>query len=120
VVEKFRAGSFEDATDEVQKAWLFCMMELMPCINADVAKKGGLPLSQHLLLECGAPGADAFPMTTRSDEALIYWFFHAYFEKEWNGAVARDLGKRKILSNLPWGLQPKGPKHREASISQGL
>jgi hypothetical protein len=99
----------------------FCMMELIPCINADVAKKGGLPLSQHLLLECAAPGADDFPMTTRSDEALIYWFFHAYFEKEWNKAVARDLAKRKNPDQFTrGGLQPKGPKHREARISQGL
>jgi hypothetical protein len=103
-------GNVAGTTDEVQKAWLFCMMELMPCINADVAKKGGLPLSQHLLLECGAPCADAFPMTTSSDEDLIYWFFHAYFEKEWKGAVARDLGKRKNPDQFTRGPTTKRAK----------
>jgi hypothetical protein len=36
------------------------------------------------------------------------------------GRLQETWEKEKILSSLPWGLQPKGPKHREASISQGL
>jgi hypothetical protein len=96
------------------------MMELMLCINADVAKKGGLPLSQHLLSECAAPGVDAFPMTTRSDEALIYWFFLLILKRSGTGRLQETWQKEKILISSPGGLQQKGPKHREASISQGL
>jgi hypothetical protein len=49
-------------------------------------------------------------MTTRSDEALIYWFFHAYFEKEWKGAVARNLGKRKNPEQFAMGPTAKRAK----------
>jgi hypothetical protein len=50
----------EKLTDANRRCLKGFIIEHMSCINADVAKKGGLPLSQHLLLECAAPGADSF------------------------------------------------------------
>jgi hypothetical protein len=36
---------------------------------------------------------DDLELTTRSDEAIIYWFFEAYFENDWKHNITTDLAK---------------------------
>jgi hypothetical protein len=44
----------------------------------------------HLLSEFVASG-DILMLTTRSDEAIIYWFFEEYLESDWLKAIMEDL-----------------------------
>jgi hypothetical protein len=86
VVDQFRVGHFDSANKLVQEAWLFCMVQLLPCVN----KLWGGMMRSSLLSEkdklCGI-------RPTCSDEALISWFFHTYYESSWKALIAKDLEK---------------------------
>lgn len=65
-VEKFRKGSFEDATDNIKAKWFLVMLHFLPIVNAKYTKwdvKQEKPVSK---------------ITTASDEAIIYWFIQNY------------------------------------------
>jgi hypothetical protein len=93
IIGKFQQGHFDDAEEKVQKAWLFCMTELLPCVNSMIAKGRGEALRLHLLSEFVANG-DILTLTTRSDKAIIYWFFEACLESDWLKAITEDLAEQ--------------------------
>jgi hypothetical protein len=37
---------------------------------------------------------DILMLTTRSDEAITYWFFEAYLESDWLKAITEDLAEQ--------------------------
>jgi len=107
-IQEFRKGKFEDKSDHVKKAWLFCMMELMCYINTAWAKVG-IKRRKKLSVE-----------TTPSDEALIGWFLICYVE-EWTREVQEEnahfRASKKDGDMLPAKL-PKRHKRKTEHYSR--
>jgi hypothetical protein len=68
------------------------MTKLMPLVYTKLAKLQGKALWMCLLSAYVCKGDD-LELTTRSDEAIIYWFFEAYFENDWKHNIEMDLAK---------------------------
>jgi hypothetical protein len=69
IISKFRCDKFEDQSDSVQQAFLFCMLTLMPSINKTWQRA---EVRVHQLLSRNI---------SRSDEALLYWYLLCYSDK---------------------------------------
>jgi hypothetical protein len=91
VVSKFWEGDFDHTDPKVKKAWLFCMMKLIPLVYTKLVKLQGKALWTCVLSAYKCNGDD-LELTARSDEA-IYWFFEAYFENDWKHNIETDLAK---------------------------
>jgi hypothetical protein len=70
MMARFRCGAYEEQTVEVQKAFLFCMLTLLPCINSEWQRT---EVTLHNLVS---------KKTTTSDEALLHWYLACY-EAKW-------------------------------------
>jgi hypothetical protein len=71
-----------------------------------LAKLQGKALWTCLLSAYECKGDD-LELTTRSDEAIIYWFFEAYFENDWKHNIEMDLAKMNNPSCEPEAKQTK-------------
>jgi hypothetical protein len=50
---------------------------------------------------------DDLELTTRSDKAIIYWLFEAYFENDWKHNIKMDVAKMNNPSCKPEAKQTK-------------
>lgn len=105
IIEKFRVGSYEEADPIVKKAWLFCIMEILPCINS-LWKRNGVQMRANLLSEATA---NQQTTTSVSDEAVIAWYFKSYMEQQWIAQIAEDTDKEN-------GGEPKKKKGKTKGL----
>jgi hypothetical protein len=109
IVSKFWEGNYDNAESKVKKAWLFCMTKLMPLlVYTKLGKHQGKVLRMCLLSAYECPGDD-LELTTRSDKAIIYyWFFEVCFENDWKNIIETDLAKMNNPSCKPEANEPNG------------
>jgi hypothetical protein len=88
MVTQFRSGPYEDQTQEVQQAFLFCMLTLLPCINSEWQRNEAR--LNNLVSE----------KTTTSDEALLYWYLTCY-EDRWVEQFDQEVQQQLDVTAQP-------------------
>jgi hypothetical protein len=91
------------------------MMKLMPLVYTKLAKLQGKALRTCLFSDYECKGDD-LELTTRSDEAIIYWFFEAYFENDWKHNITTDLAKMNNPRCEPANQRPNEPNGKVAHM----
>lgn len=99
MISNFRRGSFDDQPEEVQEAFLFCMLNLMPRIN-DEWKRSEVHINWLLSSKI-----------TPSDEALMYWFL-TYSEEHWIEEFEKEQEWQNTNPDIPF------PKRAAAKMGQ--
>ena len=89
MINKFRHGRFQDQTDGVQQAFLFCMLQLMP--NISKAWTNRTNVHQNFLIS---------EKITRSDEALLYWYLICYGQ-DWIEEFKQENGNHDNNTSVP-------------------
>ena len=91
-IEQFRQGDFADQTQHVKKAFCFCMLTLMACVNKTWQRRD--IRNSYMLCQ----------KTTATDEAIVCRYLHSYldkwireFQEEEFSAAKQGLGKTQLL-----------------------
>ena len=102
IIEQFRNGPFEDQEEKVQKAFLYCMLTLMPAINEDW-KRADVHANW-----------DLDNRISHSDEAILYWFLLCNWEK-WEQELEEEQEWAARSPGVPFPRRPTTKKGQHDS-----
>lgn len=104
-MEKFREGSYEEASSTVQEAWKMVMMKFLPKICRGWGKK-----MQEVLLS-------DYSETTKEMEALVCWYVDMYGESRWEPEHRADEEKRLANEKIDRRGKRAGENRKQAAIA---
>ena len=103
-MEKFREGSYEEASSTVQAAWKMVMMKFLPKICRGWGKK----MEEILLSE--------YSETTKEMEALVCWYVDMYGDSRWEKEHKADEQTRMAGGKIDRRGKRAGENRKQGAI----